>query len=119
MAASPIPDSDNSPQEKVAPNYVKPVPIELSILNDIPHNQITINNITNIFNSFPVVLSCHIRIEAQHAAPLHVLSIVHRPLKIVSFFCSYVKKSKQIKSKNFVMTLMEIYCYLCRCIRKK
>lgn len=45
--------------------------------------------------------------------------IIHCPLKIVPFLFSYVKKSKQIKFKNFVMTLMEIYCYLCRCIRKK
>ena len=37
---------------------MKSVPIEFSILNDIPHIPITINNITNIFIVFPAVLSC-------------------------------------------------------------
>ena len=48
--------------------------------NDVSHNQITINKITNIFVVLFVVLSCRIGMEAQHAAPLHALSIVHRPL---------------------------------------
>ena len=38
--------------------------------NDVPHNPITINNITNIFIVFPAVFSCRGRMEAQHAAPL-------------------------------------------------
>ena len=59
---------------------MKSVPIELSILNDILHNPITINNIPNIFIVLFVVLSCRVGMEAQHAAPLHALSIVHCPL---------------------------------------
>ena len=55
---------------KSVPNYVKPVPIEWLILNDVSHNRITINNITNIFIVFPAVFPCRGRIEAQHAAPL-------------------------------------------------
>ena len=49
---------------------MKSVPIELSILNDISHNPIKFNNITNIFIVFPAVLSCCFGMEAQHAAPL-------------------------------------------------
>ena len=49
---------------------MKSVPIELSILNDISHNPIKFNNITNIFIVFPGVFSCRAGMEAQHAAPL-------------------------------------------------
>ena len=38
--------------------------------NDVSHNPIIINNITNGFIVFPGVLSCCGRMEAQHAAPL-------------------------------------------------
>ena len=55
---------------KSVPNYVKFVANELSILNDVSHNPITINNIPNIFIVLFVVLSCCLGMEAQHAAPL-------------------------------------------------
>ena len=48
--------------------------------NDVSHNPIIINNIPNIFIVLFVVLSCRFGMEAQHAAPLHALSIVHCPL---------------------------------------
>ena len=57
---------------KSVPNYVKLVPNELSILNDVPYNPIIINNIPNIFIVLFVVLSCRFGMEAQHAAPLLV-----------------------------------------------
>ena len=43
---------------KSVPNYVKLVANKLSIVNDIPHNPIIINNIPNIFIVLFVVLSC-------------------------------------------------------------
>ena len=55
---------------KSVPNYVKLVANELSILNDVSHNPIIINNIPNIFIVLFVVLSCRFGMEAQHAAPL-------------------------------------------------
>ena len=57
---------------KSVPNYVKLVANELSILNNVSHNPITINNIPNIFIVLFVVLSCRFGMEAQHAAPLLV-----------------------------------------------
>ena len=59
---------------------MKSVPIELSILNDISHNPIKFNNITNIFIVFPAVLSCRAGMEAQHAAPHNDVS--HIPITI-------------------------------------
>ena len=57
---------------KSVPNYVKLVPNELSILNNVSHNPIIINNIPNIFIVLFIVLSCRFGMEAQHAAPLLV-----------------------------------------------
>ena len=51
---------------------MKSVPNELSILNNVSHNPIIINNIPNIFIVLFVVLSCRFGMEAQHAAPLLV-----------------------------------------------
>ena len=45
--------------------------------NAVSHNPVIINNIPNIFIVLFVVLSCRFGMEAQHAAPLHTLSIVH------------------------------------------
>ena len=65
---------------KSVPNYVKLVPNELSILNDVPYNPIIINNIPNIFIVLFVVLSCRFGVEAQHAAPHNDVS--HNPITI-------------------------------------
>ena len=48
--------------------------------NDISHNPIIINNITNIFIVFSAVLSCCLGMEAQHAAPLLVFPKINGEL---------------------------------------
>ena len=67
---------------KSVPNYVKLVANELSILNDVSHNSITINNIPNIFIVLFVVLSCCFGMEAQHAAPLLAFPKINGELNI-------------------------------------